>query len=207
MTLRFPLPAVMAAVVWLTALPLTALPLAAAAETPPPVSYHKQIRPLFQAHCQGCHQPAKAEGGFVMTDVGRMQAAGDSGAPGIVPGKPEESHLLAQIVPDAAGQAEMPKGGKSLAAADIDLVKRWIAAGAQDDTPASAGQKVDAAHPPVYTRQPVVTSLDFSPDGRLVLSRPVSFDTVYGGCWSPDGKLVAFGCTDNSLRAIDAATG
>ncbi|MFM8709118.1 MAG: WD40 repeat domain-containing protein, partial [Planctomycetia bacterium] len=44
-------------------------------------------------------------------------------------------------------------------------------------------------------------------DGALLLSRPVSFDTVYGGCWSPDGKLVAFGCTDNSLRAIDAATG
>ena len=25
-----------------------------------PVSYYKQIRPIFQAHCQGCHQPAKA---------------------------------------------------------------------------------------------------------------------------------------------------
>jgi WD40 repeat protein len=36
---------------------------------------------------------------------------------------------------------------------------------------------------------------------------PVSFDTVYGGAWSPDGKLVSFGCTDNSVRAIEAATG
>ena len=34
------------------------------------VSYYKQIRPILQAHCQGCHQPAKAKGGYVMTDFG-----------------------------------------------------------------------------------------------------------------------------------------
>ncbi|MFM9194460.1 MAG: WD40 repeat domain-containing protein, partial [Planctomycetia bacterium] len=43
--------------------------------------------------------------------------------------------------------------------------------------------------------------------GALLVSQPVSFDTVYGGAWSPDGTLVSFGCTDNSLRAIEAATG
>ncbi|MFM8892006.1 MAG: WD40 repeat domain-containing protein, partial [Planctomycetia bacterium] len=255
---------------------------ATAAEPKAPVSYHKQIRPLFQAHCQGCHQPAKPEGGFVMTDVARMFAAGDSGSKGVVAGKPADSLLIAQITPDASGHSEMPKGGKPLAAVEIDLVTRWIAEGAQDDTPASAGQKVAAAHPPVYTRQPVVTALDFSPDGKLLavtgfhevlvfdveslraagaaatapapklrlvglservervrfspdgtrlavtggnparmgevqvwnvadgallVSQPVSFDTVYGGAWSPDGTLVSFGCTDNSLRAIEAATG
>jgi WD40 repeat protein len=30
---------------------------------------------------------------------------------------------------------------------------------------------------------------------------------VYGVSWSPDGKLLAFGCADNSLRAIDVASG
>ncbi|MFM8537182.1 MAG: c-type cytochrome domain-containing protein [Planctomycetaceae bacterium] len=125
-----------------------------------PVSFFRDVRPLFQARCQGCHQPAKAEGGYVMTEVARLLAAGDSGTAGVVPGKPEESHLLAQITPDAAGAAEMPKGGSPLAALEIDLVHRWIAEGAQDDTPPSAGQRVDAEHPPVYTRQPVVASLD-----------------------------------------------
>ncbi|NCX99671.1 MAG: hypothetical protein EBX35_14125, partial [Planctomycetia bacterium] len=50
-----------------------------AADPPPAVSYFRDVRPLFQARCQGCHQPAKAEGGYVMTGVPRMLAAGDSG--------------------------------------------------------------------------------------------------------------------------------
>ena len=42
---------------------------------------------------------------------------------------------------------------------------------------------------------------------KLTLSVPVTFDTVYGASWSPDGKLIAFGGADNSVRAIDAKTG
>ncbi len=273
--LRFPLVAGVAG--WLAVCLAGASP---AAEQPAAVSYFRQIRPILQANCQGCHQPAKAEGGYVMTEPAKMLAAGDSGTAGIVPGKPETSHLVEQIVPGADGKAEMPKNGKPLTAAEIDLVRRWIAEGAKDDSPASAGQRVDAEHPPAYTRQPVVTSIDFSPDGRLlavsgfhevlvfevpeqpaadaaplapkmrlvglservervrfspdgkrlavtggnparmgevqiwnvadgtlVRSVPVSFDTVYGGAWSPDGKLLSFGCTDNAVRAIDVETG
>ena len=32
------------------------------------VSFHKEIRPLLQSRCAGCHQPAKAKGDYVMTD-------------------------------------------------------------------------------------------------------------------------------------------
>ena len=39
---------------------------------------------------------------------------------------------------------------------------------------------------------------------RCSCRSPVSFDTVYGVSWSPDGKLVAFGCADNTVRAFDA---
>ncbi len=33
------------------------------------ISYYEEIRPILQAHCQGCHQPAKAgtAGEYVMT--------------------------------------------------------------------------------------------------------------------------------------------
>src|SRR5579883_2730565 len=32
------------------------------------VSYYGDVRPILQANCKGCHQPAKAKGGYVMTD-------------------------------------------------------------------------------------------------------------------------------------------
>ena len=237
-----------------------------------PVSYYKDIRPIFQQNCQGCHQPAKSQGGYVMTDVAEMFKKSDSNKPGVVPGKPAESFLLDEIrVKD--GKSEMPKNGTPLTVIQYGLIERWIEQGAKDDTPASAKAKaIDAEHPPVYQSPSVIASLAFSPDGtmlaasgyhevllfsadgkeflgrliglservqslafspdgktlavaagdpgrfgeiqlwdvakkKLKISVPSTYDTVYGVSWSPDGSSVAFGCTDNTVRAIDAKSG
>jgi len=240
-----------------------------------PVSYFKKVRPILQAECQGCHQPAKAKGGYVMTDFAKLLEGGKEcakdGTHAVVPKDPEKSFLLDQITP-VNGEAEMPPKKAPLPEAQIQLIRRWVAEGAIDDTPANARQRFDADHPPIYQRPPVVTSMEYSPDGsllavagfhevllwksdgselvarligmseriqtlrfspdgtmlaacggrpaqmgevqiwdirkaKLLLSVPVGFDTVYGVNWSPDGKLISFGCPDNSLRAIDATTG
>src|SRR5216110_2417499 len=63
------------------------------------VSYYREIRPLLQANCQGCHQPAKNKGGYVMTDFKRLLAGGDSEGAAIVPGTPEKSAILKMITP------------------------------------------------------------------------------------------------------------
>ncbi|HEX3872259.1 MAG TPA: hypothetical protein VHV77_17560, partial [Pirellulales bacterium] len=42
---------------------------------------------------------------------------------------------------------------------------------------------------------------------KLLVSVPVTYDTIYGASWSSDGKKVAFGCADNTIRIIEAATG
>ena len=235
------------------------------------ISYHRQIRPLFQVHCQGCHQPAKRGGEFDMTEFGRMLAGGESGDAAIVPSKPDESFLLEMLNP-VDGKAEMPRGRKPLHATNITIIRDWIAQGAVDDTPASALARYDRDNPPRYRGPPVVSSLDFSADGKwlavtgfhevllhhadgsglaarligmspriqsvrfspdskwlavtggkpaqmgevqiwnvltheLALSHAVSYDTVFGARWSPDGKLVSFGCTDNTVRVIEAETG
>ncbi len=174
-----------------------------------PVSYHTQIKPIFQAHCQGCHQPAKPQGQYVMTSFEGLVQGGESGEAAVVPGNPEASELLEQITP-ANGEALMPKGKAPLSPDQIALVRLWIEQGAQDDTPASAKVVYDSEHPPVYTQPPVVTSLDFSPDGELlavaghhevllhkgdgseIVARLVGVsDRIESVRFSPDGKSLA----------------
>ena len=245
---------------------------ASASEPTENVSYHKQIRPIFQARCQGCHQPAKPSGGFVMTVFDRLLQGGESGEVAIKPGDPGASHILAEITP-VDGQAAMPKGGeKPLSAAEIELVRLWIAQGAENDSPATKAVTYDLEHPPRYAAPPVITALKYSPqgnylvvsgnhevllvkadgsglEGRLIglsdriesasispdgkslavaggspgsfgeiqiwdlekrslkLGLTIGFDTCYGASWSPNGKMVAFGCSDNTIRAIDPDTG
>ncbi len=144
---------------------------AVAAEPEPtatePVSYYTQVRPVLQAQCQGCHQPAKSSGAYVMTDFARLVSGGESGDAAVVPGTPDESYLISLITP-VDGSAEMPKGKPPLSTDEIELVRQWIAQGAVDDTPANAVQRYDTEHPPVYSRPPVITSLDVSPDGTLL---------------------------------------
>ena len=129
------------------------------------VSFDKQIRPILQAHCQGCHQPAKAGGAYVMTAFEQMLKGGESGEPAIVSGKPAESHLIEVITPQA-GKAEMPQNKPPLAESEIGLLAQWIAQGANDDSPKNVGKRYDMEHPPEYTRLPVIPALAFSP-GRL----------------------------------------
>ncbi len=126
------------------------------------VSYHAQIKPIFQAHCQGCHQPAKPQGEYVMTEFSALLKGGESGDPAVVPGKPQQGTLLEQITPEN-GEAAMPKGKEPLTSEQIALIKTWIAQGTKDDTPEQAKKVYDAKHPPVYHRPPVITSMDYSP--------------------------------------------
>src|SRR5207248_2574878 len=75
---------------------LITLPLLAAEpdkkdEQPETVSYYRHVRPIFQQNCQGCHQPAKAQGEYVMTGYAELLKAGEKHGPGVVPGQPDKS--------------------------------------------------------------------------------------------------------------------
>jgi WD40 repeat protein len=240
---------------------------------PDTVSYYKDVRGIIQQHCQGCHQPAMAKGGYVMTSYADLFKKTDKEMNGIVAGNLKDSEFYQQIIPQKGMKPAMPRGKEPLSDYEVTIIRKWIEQGAKDDTPASAKLiAVDADHPPVYVQPPVINALAFHKDGQLLavagyhevllhkadgtgllarligasehvqsvafspdgkwlavtggnpgrfgeiqiwnvekrklkLSVPITFDTVYGGSWSHDSKLIAFGCADNSLRAIDAETG
>src|SRR5262245_24128974 len=99
-----------------------------------PVSYYREVRPIFQQQCQGCHQPAKPLGGFVMTEHADLLKKGDRDLPGVVPGQPDKSYLLEQIAAGKDGKkAAMPKGRDPLLESQVATIRRWIAEGAKDD--------------------------------------------------------------------------
>ncbi len=131
------------------------------------VSFYSDIRPVFQGKCHGCHQPAKAKGDYVMTTFARLLAGGESEDKAVVPGKPDESQLVTLIKP-ISGEAEMPPKGDPLSTDEIALITRWVAEGAVDDTPVSARQRYDIDRLPVYSLPPVISSIDYSPDGALI---------------------------------------
>ena len=149
-----------------------------------PVSYFKKIRPIFQAQCHGCHQPAKAGGKYVMTAFDRLLKGGEAGEPAIVPGKPAESHLVEVITPQE-GKAEMPQNKPPLSAAQIELISKWIAQGAENDSSQAASVRYDMDHLPEYTRLPVVgADANAAPDLRLACMRrslpvPVSLNRFF----------------------------
>jgi WD40 repeat protein/mono/diheme cytochrome c family protein len=232
-----------------------------------PVSYQKQVQPILQRRCQGCHQPANRSGKLAVTSYPFLKTGGDHG-PGFIPGKPSESVLVRYI---GGKEPLMPKGGPPMPAAEVALIQRWIAEGAKDDTIA-AKDPIDAAHPPSYAAPPVISALAYSPDGstlavagyrevllhkadgsgligRLVgasdrietlayspdgkllaavggaparfgevqfwdpatrqLLRAVqaTYDTLFGASISPDGKMLAFGCADNTARIVTVPEG
>jgi WD40 repeat protein len=132
-----------------------------AAETQSPVSFTKDIVPILRTNCSGCHKPDKTKGDLDLTTHVALLKGGKKGA-AVIPGDPEKSILYEQIIGDPP---DMPEDGEPLKPSEIELIKRWIAQGAKDDTPREEDIVVAA---PEYKVPPVVPAMAFSPDGSLL---------------------------------------
>ena len=103
-----------------------------AVPAPAPVSFHEDIEPLLKANCASCHSADKHTSGFVVETTGGLFAGGKKyGAGVIVPGRPQESKIVAYL--RGAGVPRMPMGGAAISEAQIVKVERWIAQGAKID--------------------------------------------------------------------------
>ena len=223
------------------------------------ISYFRDIKPIIQRQCQGCHQPAVKSSNLDLTTYEGFKAGGKRGL--------TATTLISYLTGETKPQ--MPLGQPPLANIEIDAFRAWIAAGAPDDTPAEAQTTGMAI---VYLQPSVINALAFSPDGKslavsgnreilihaldaqaaptrlaglsehilslayssdgatliaaggtparfgevqiwdlktakLRRSITITGDTVFGASLTPDGTKIAVGCTDNTVRIFDAATG
>src|SRR5205807_817133 len=143
--------------------------------------------------------------------------------------KPDDSHVLAQISSKDGKPPAMPKNKPPLTPHEVALISKWIAQGAIDDTPATARVRIDADHPPTYAAPPVLTSVEFSPDGSLLavsgyhevllykadgsglVARLIGLsERVQSVAFSPDGKFLAMAggspCRFGEIQVWEVAT-
>ncbi len=93
------------------------------------VDYTRDIKPLFQKHCIGCHGPKKKESGLRLDAAAFAKKGGDRGQ-AIIAGKSAES-LLYQSLIGQGDVSEMPAEGPKLSQAQIAMIKNWIDQGAK----------------------------------------------------------------------------
>ena len=103
-----------------------------AAESAPAIDFDKQIRPILSNNCYQCHGPdvAQRKAGLRLDRRDDALRPTESGAVGIVAGKPDESELVRRIF--AADDERMPPAdsNKRLSDSEKSLLKQWIALGA-----------------------------------------------------------------------------
>lgn len=96
--------------------------------------FSRDVRPILSQHCFKCHGPDdKARKGGLRLDIreSAMKEA-KSGGIALVPGKPEQSELVARIFSTDEDELMPPPSAKRpLTPEQKDILRRWVAAGAE----------------------------------------------------------------------------
>ncbi len=124
-------------------------------------SFFRDIRPILQKSCTGCHQPAMKSSGLDLTSFDTFRAGGQKG-PSYIAGKPDDSLSVKYLTGDM--KPSMPLGQPALPPDQVALFRDWILAGAKDDSPAMESR----TGPAIYRLPPVLTALRFSPNGKTL---------------------------------------
>ncbi len=93
------------------------------------VSFEKDIQPLLQQRCYGCHGADKQKAGVALHTRYHGQQPAESGRALVVAGKPEKS-LIFEVISATDPDKRMPKGKDALSAREIATLRDWIQQGA-----------------------------------------------------------------------------
>jgi mono/diheme cytochrome c family protein len=106
---------------------LMCIGLSLSAQDKKPVSFEKDIVPIFKTSCLSCHKPDKKKGKLDMSTYVDLMKGGKQGSP-IKPGDPTKSLIVEMI---SGKEPEMPEKGDALKPEQVELISRWIKEGAK----------------------------------------------------------------------------
>lgn len=134
------------------------------------VVYEKDIAPILRMYCVGCHNAEEHENAFSVETFAALKKGGEEKGEPIKPGDAENS-LLIKLIEKRARPHMPPKDEPQVPAAELEILKKWIAEGAR-------GPKVDES----ILESLVVPKVAVGRKNRAPIS---------AASYSADGKLLA----------------
>ncbi len=155
------------------------------------LSFQEDIAPILVGRCLGCHNNEDDQGGLNMETFELLQQGGDiEGDLILLPGEPNESHLIQVVRPDAV--IRMPYKQEPLSDREISLLERWVREGAE----------FDGASPSETRLASLVDPMANLPEVEVVAS---VVDPVSALAFSTDGQWIAV-ARGSSLHLIDRSS-
>ncbi len=139
-------------------------PLSRAADAP---DFGKDVAPIFTKYCTGCHNDSDKEGKLSLESYASLLKGGAKGGV-VTPGQAELSRLV-RMVSGLAEPKMPPEGEEAPKAAEIEVLKAWIAAGAKG--PTGAADPTMLVTPDVKLLAPArlpINAISLSADGKLL---------------------------------------
>lgn len=98
-----------------------------------PLEYNRDIRPILSENCFTCHgaDSASRKAKLRLDSFAEATAKREDGNPAIVPGKPSESEAIRRIFDPGDDVMPPEQSHKTLSGKQKDVLKRWVASGAQ----------------------------------------------------------------------------
>ena len=115
------------------------------------VDFDRQIQPILQRACVKCHGAEKQKGGLRLDRAREAFGSIESGKQAIIAFKPDQSELIRRIASSDADE-RMPPKGEPLSASEIQLMRSWVAQGANWPESKTVG--------PTTRREMIVTAED-----------------------------------------------
>lgn len=116
------------------------------------VVYKDLIAPIMEAKCVSCHGVDKKKGKLQLHDFASIMKGGSEGDVNVIPGKPDDSLLIARIkLPEDDDDHMPPSDEPQVTKEELAVLRWWIASGASDTVTVAAAKPTPEVEPALFT--------------------------------------------------------